>query len=253
MGIRIVVLVGGVLLLIALATGLTLRARGAQSAAAQTVSTVQPTINVSGEGRVSARPDMATINLGVQARGRSVAEALDLANQSLDQVRGSLRANGIDDRDIQTSSISISPQYGSRPSSDGPPPIVGYQASQQLQVRVRDISKAGKVIDDAAAAGGDQFVMNGLRFTVADPTALQSQAREQAYAKARAKAEELARLGGLTLGAPIAMNEGAQPPPPVLGGRGGDVAVPAAAPAVTSVSTGELEVVVTLQVNFAAR
>jgi uncharacterized protein YggE len=226
---------------------------GNRPAAAQTGDIIQPTVNVSGEGRVSAKPDMAIVSAGVSARGSSVAEAMDQANQAIDRVRASLQANGIAERDIQTSSISVSPQYSRSTGPDAPPQIVGYQASQQLQIRIRDINAIGKVIDDAAAAGGDLFTLSGLRFTIADPTSLQSQAREQAMAKARAKAEELARLGGLTLGSPIAINEGAEPPTPVLIARSTEFAAPAAAPAPTGVSAGELEIVVTVQVSYAAR
>jgi uncharacterized protein YggE len=227
------------------------RDRGGPLANAQTGGAVQQTVNVSGEGSVFAKPDMAIVSAGVSARGSSVAEAMNLANQAIDRVRTAVRNNGIDERDIQTSSISVSPQYSSRASGDAPPQIVGYQASQQLQIKVRDINIVGKVIDDAAAGAGDQFTLQGLRFTIADPTALQSQAREQAMAKAKAKAEELARLGGLTLGPPIAISEGATPPTPVFTTRSADFAAPAAAP--TSVSTGELEVVVTVEVNYSAR
>lgn len=225
-----------------------------EQAAAQAPSTVQQTVNVSGEGRAAARPDLALLSLGVTARAGTVAEAMDQANQAIDKVRDTLRANGIDERDIQTTSISISPQFGRPPGPDGgPPPITGYLASQQLQVKVRDIGRAGKVIDDAAAAGGDRFQMQGLRFAFADPSGLQSQAREQALTRAKAKAEELARLGGLTLGAPIAINEGAQPPTPITRAAvGGDVAA-LPTPAPTGISPGELEVVVTVQVSYSAR
>lgn len=229
------------------------RDRGSGSAIAQTGGAVQQSVNVSGEGRVSAKPDMAIVSAGVSARSSTVAEAMNLANQAIDKVRGSLQNNGIEERDIQTSSISISPQYSNRTAADSQPQIVGYQASQQLQIKVRNINNVGKVIDDAAAAAGDQFTLGGLQFTFADPTALQSQAREQAVAKARAKAEELARLGGLTLGAPIAMNEGAQPPTPLFTARGADMATASIAPAPTGVSTGELEVVVMVQVHYSAQ
>lgn len=224
-------------------------------AVAQTTPTVAQTVNVSGEGRVSARPDMALLTLGAAGRGVTVAEAMAQANQATDRIRDTLRANGIDERDVQTVSILVNPQFRRGPSpEDGPPPIVGYQATQQLQVKARDVTAAGKIIDDAATAAGDRFQMQGLRFTFADPTPLQSQAREQAMAKAKAKAEELARIGGLTLGPPIAINEGTQPPS-IATARGGDVAFTAAPAPVppTGVSPGELEVVVVVQVNYSAR
>ena len=246
-------IIGGTLVLLGVvAVAGFFRGNEGDRAAAQPAQMPLQTVNVSGEGRASAPPDMAVLSLGVSARGATVAEAMDQANQASDRLRASLRANGIEERDIQTSSISISPQYGRPRGDDTPPPIVGYQASQQFQVRVRDIAMAGRVIDDAAAVAGDRFQMSGLRFTFADPTGLQSQAREQAMARARSKAEDLARLGGLSLGAPVAINEGAEPPPPV---RVADTreALPTAASAPTTISAGELEVVVTVQVSYSAR
>src|SRR5439155_26761034 len=138
---------------------------------AQAIGDVVRTINVSGEGRASSAPDIAMLNLGVGARGATVREALAGANQAMGRLVASLRADGIADRDIQTTSFSVSPIFGqSRGPEGGPAPIVGYQANQFVRAKVRALDTVGPVIDDAAAATGDAFQIQGLQFGIDDPT-----------------------------------------------------------------------------------
>ena len=230
---------------------------GAQGQQATPTATQSPpgvprTINVSGEGRVAVKPDLALLRLGAGARGATVAEAMAQTDQAIQAMVGSFRSNGIDERDIQTAYLSVSPVITGPPQPGGEPTVVGYQASQQLTVKVRDLSKLSKVLGDAAGAAGDRFQMQGVQFTLTDPTAPQSQAREQALLKAKAKAEEFAQLAGLTLGPQIAINEGAVPPsfaPVQAGGGGGG---PAPAP-VIGFYPGEQEFVVTVQVSYLVR
>jgi len=203
-------------------------------------------ISVSGEGRVSVAPDMALLGIGVSTKEDTVAAANSAVQAAMDRLLSSLKADGIVDKDIQTSQFSISPEYDYQFSE---PRLTGYRVTHMLQVKVRDIDRAGEVIDDAVEAAGDLVQVGSISLTIDDTSALAKQARELAMADAKAKAEELARLAGVELGKPISISESSYTPsPPVYYDRavaGGELA-----PAQTSISTGELEVVVSVQITY---
>lgn len=213
---------------------------------ASALDTGQPQgISVSGEGRVAAPPDVALLRLGVSAKAATVAQAMSQAQSAANKVITSLKANGIQEKDIQTVQFSVHAEYDYR---DGQQILTGYRVTHILSVKVRNLDQTGKVIDDAAAAAGDLFQVQGISFTIDDPTPLRVQAREKAVADAQAKAEQLARLTGVGLGRPIFISESAMaPPPPPL-------PVPTfarAEAATTPIQAGELEVVVTVQILYA--
>jgi len=204
-------------------------------------------ISVSGEGRVSVAPDMALLSIGVSTKEDTVAAANSAVQAAMDRLLSSLKGNGIVEKDIQTSQFSISPEYDYQLSE---PRLTGYRVTHMLQVKVRQIDQAGKVIDDSVEAAGDLVQVGSISLTVDDTTAMASQARELAMADAKAKAEELARLAGVELGKPISISESSYTPsPPVMYDRA--FASAEAAPAATSISTGELEVVVSVQITYA--
>lgn len=217
-------------------------------AAAGLASNSEPQgLSVSGEGRASAAPDVAVLGLGVSAKAATVEEASSRAQEAMSDLLDSLEDNGVEEKDIQTSSFSIYPEYDYR---NGEQILTGYRVSHMLQVKVRDIDKAGEVIDDAVEAGGDLLQVQSISFTIDDTTALRSEAREEAVADAQAKAGELATLVGVSLGQPTHISESVYtpsplPPMPRVVGYGMEEA------AVTEISPGELEVVVSVYITYA--
>ncbi len=204
-------------------------------------------LSVSGEGRASAAPDMAVLGLGVSAKASTVKAANSEVQEAMSDLLDSLEDNGVQEKDIQTSQFSVYPEYDYR---DGEQILTGYRVSHMLQVKVRDIDKAGEVIDDAVEAGGDLLEVQSISFTIDDTTALRSEARTEAVADAQAKAEELATLAGVTLGKPTYISESISTPyyPEPYYDRGAGLAMEEAA--VTEISTGELEVVVSVYMTY---
>lgn len=204
-------------------------------------------ISVSGEGRVSVAPDMALLSVGASTKEDTVAAANSAVQAAMDRLLSSLKADGIVEKDIQTSQFSISPEYDYQLNE---PRLTGYRVTHMLQVKVRDIDRAGEVIDDAVEAAGDLVQVGSISLTVDDTSAMAKQARELAMADAKAKAEELARLADVELGKPISISESSYTPgPPVYygAGYGAEAALTADR---TTISTGELEVVVRVQIIY---
>jgi len=216
------------------------------AAASQASDSQAQGISVSGEGRASAAPDVAVLGLGVSAKATTIEAANRQTQEAMSDLLGSLEQNGVQEKDIQTRQFSIYPEYDYR---NGEQVLTGYRVSHMLQVKVRDIDKAGEVIDDAVAAGGDLLQVQSISFTIDDTTALRSEAREEAVVDAQAKADELATLAGVTLGKATYVTESISTPyPPPYFDRGGVFAMEEA-PA-TEISPGELEVVVTVYITY---
>ncbi len=177
----------------------------AAMAAAQVIEGGQ--LTVVGEGRVDSIPDMATIRLGVSADGKTAAQALDQTSEATAQILAYLAEAGIDPRDIQTRDLSLSPLWENRSSSSNQPPrIGGYQASNTVLVRVRDLQKLGAILDNSVESGANTF--NGLTFGLQDPDPVQDAARRAAVSEAMRKAALYAEAAGLTLGRVISLTEG---------------------------------------------
>lgn len=186
------------------------------------------------------------INTGVVTQAATAAEAIAQNAERVKQLVAALKSAGIDDRDIQSASISLSPQY--RHSENAPPAITGYQASNMLTVRFRDVARAGAILDTLVRAGANQI--DGPNFMLAQPDAALDEARTDALAKARVRAELYARSVGLQIDRILSISEaGAVPGPiPLVAGRAnymGD-----AAQATTSVVPGEQDVMTTVTVRF---
>ena len=203
-------------------------------------------LSVSGEGRASAAPDVAVLGLGVSAKASTVGAANSQAQQAMTALLDSLEANGVQEKDIQTTSLSIQPEYDYRNNEQV---LTGYRVSHMLQVKVRDIDRAGEVIDDAVQAGGDVLQVQSISFTIDDTTALSSEARQKAVADAQAKAEELASLAGVTLGDPTYITESTSTPY-VQPYYDRSVAYSAEAAPATEISLGELEVVISVNITY---
>lgn len=207
-----------------------------------------PGISVAGTGTVTVSPDVATLSLGVSAQAAAAAAAQARASGTMANVIAAVKAAGVAERDIATQWISLQPQYDYQSGASGSPRILGYQASQSLSVKVRDLARSGAVIDAAVAAGANQ--VSGISFSLANPTAATNQAREAAMADARARAQALASAAGVTLGAPISISEvGAPTPTPIPFDR--SLAVPSSSGQATPVQAGTTEVEVEVQVTYA--
>lgn len=162
-------------------------------------------ITVAGEGKVRGKPDMAQLSLGVSVLRATVAAARDQAAASLTAIDNAMRADGVADKDIRTSDLTISPEYN---YSDGKQTLKGFRVTNTATVKVRDINTTSKIVDDAVNAGGDDTQIQSIMFTIDKPGDLQRQAREAAVADAKGKAQTLASASGVGLGAAIAISEG---------------------------------------------
>ena len=181
---------------------------------------VPRSLTVHGHASVEAVPDMATITLGVSQQARSASEALTAVASVSARVFASLEAAGIAPRDMQTSGLNLHPLFSNRTSSANvAPAIVGFNASNMVTIRVRDLSALGTILDIVAQDGANEF--NGLRFGLQAPTPLLQEARIAAVHDAVAHATDMAEAAGVTLGRVINMSEVGGGNAPMMMARGG--------------------------------
>jgi uncharacterized protein len=173
------------------------------AASAGSPSTDHPadSVLVTGTGEVFGEPDTLTANFAVETSASTVDEALNRANTAATRMRDALVRAGLTRADLQTSNVDISPQR----NDDGN--LTGYTASHGLTATIRNLSRAGALMSEAIAAGGDAARLNGVWFAIEDDTALLTEARKKAFADARAKAELYAREAGRPLGQVIKVSE----------------------------------------------
>lgn len=189
---------------IALAIAVTRPAAAMPFVAGPTEGSSASGITVAGTARVEGVPDTLRLDIGVSIVGDSVDAALTKANSTSAALQKSLRDKGVAERDIASTQLSIQPQYDYDRSTST---ITGYQVTQSVTAKVRDLDKAGQVIGAATAAGGDATVIDGISFDLEDNAALLSDARERAVTDAKAKAEEYARATGRGLGQVVRLVE----------------------------------------------
>jgi uncharacterized protein YggE len=183
------------LLAVALLCGLALPA-GAQTAPRN--------LTMTGQGTVMAAPDTVTLSAGVASEAVTAAAALAESNSHMQAVLAALARQGVADKDIRTENFSVSPQYAG--GNDGQPQrLTGYRVANDVTVRLEDVGKLGAVLDALVTAGANQ--MNGINFTIRDSAALLTQARQQAVADARAKAQTYAAAADVTLGPILSISE----------------------------------------------
>jgi uncharacterized protein YggE len=166
-------------------------------------------ISVTGEATVSVPPDLAQIDGGVTTEAKTAREASDTNNAAMGKVLLALKGAGIDEKDFQTSRLSLQPQYA--PNRSSPNAVVGYRASNRVTIRLRDVTQVASVVDVLVAAGANE--LGGINFMVSAASKLLDDAREQAIADARRKAEIYAKAAGVTLGSPVSISEEAAPGP----------------------------------------
>ncbi len=212
--------------------------------AAATTATPLRQITVVGQGKTVAVPDTAVVQLGVQTLADTAREALTQNNAAAEALLAKLRDLGVAERDIQTSNVNIWPQY----DRDGTR-VTGYQVSNTVTVKIRNIEQTGALLDQVVDAGANNI--SGISFTIDDPSALEQQARDQALRDARARAEAMAQATGAGVGEILYITEtiGMQPPVPLFEAEGGQAAADARVP----IEPGEQTVTAQVQVTFELR
>nr|BFE61416.1 SIMPL domain-containing protein [Dactylosporangium thailandense] len=197
---------------------------------------------VTGTGEVSGEPDTLTADLAVETSASAVDEALDRADTAAGRMRDALVRAGLTRADLQTSNVTVTAQR----DDDGG--VTGYTAGQGITATIRDLPRAGAVLSEAIAAGGDAARLNGVWYAIEDDTALLTEARKQAFADARARAELYAREAGRPLGRVIRLSE--VPAGDVIPG-GRDYRAGAGAP--MPIEPGRQRLTVTVTVEWALR
>lgn len=207
--------------------------------------TAEPGIVVSGQGAVAGTPDIASISLGVSVKRGQAPAAMTDAAAAATRVLDALKAAGIADSDLQTRDYALTQEFAYLP--DAAPRPDGFRVTNTVVATVRTPADAGTILDAAVAAGGDDAVVQGISFGLGDDAAAKIAARDLAFADARAKAEQLARLSGRTLGRVVSINEtsGSAGFGPMLRVK---MAYDAAS---TPIQAGEIETTVTVDVRWA--
>ncbi len=241
------VLIGAIVILLALVVAACTPAP-AQPGAAQINAPVGG-ITVVGEGEAFGEPDEASVQIGVETFAETVSEATSANEANVQSIMSVLQSIGIEAADIQTSNYSLWAEQ--RYTESGPQGIAGYRVVNQVNVKIRDIEQVGPVIAAVTEAGANSI--HGISFRVADPAALEAEARAAAIDNAREKAASLAELSGVELGEVISVTEViGQPGIPYGAGLGGarDEMAQGTAP---GIAPGELSYGVQIQVTFAIR
>ncbi|HNP87940.1 MAG TPA: SIMPL domain-containing protein [Kouleothrix sp.] len=200
-------------------------------------------VSVLGHGEVKARPDTATIQIGIDTEAANAKDALAQNNTQAQALQQKLAELKIDTKDIQTSNFSISPTYG----NDGRQ-VTGYRVSNIVTVTIRNLDSAGTLLDQVVQAGANNIY--GISFSVADTQKLMEQARQAAMADAKVRATQLATAGGAAVGDVLIISENVSAPPvpmPML-----DRAAAQGAPSVP-VQAGEQSISIDVQATFALR
>ncbi|MBV8927100.1 MAG: SIMPL domain-containing protein [Bradyrhizobium sp.] len=214
-------------------------------ALAQTPADFPSAISITGEASISVPPDIAFVDAGVASDAKTAREASEANNVAMGKLMTALKGADIDARDIQTSRLSLQPQYA--PNRSGPSPVVGYRASNRVTVRIHDVTKVANVIDTLVGAGANDI--GNVNFEVSQASKLLDDAREKAVADARRKAEIYAKAAGVTLGAPLSISEEGAPQPAFRG----KMAMPMAAAAPTPIAQGEETLSVSVSVTWAIK
>lgn len=236
--------VSKLIILLALLAVLVAACTAAPGASSGSAAVVPNSVTVVGSGEAFGQPDEAKVQIGVETFNADVSQATAENEATLQAVMAALSELGIAAEDIQTSNYNLwaEQRYG----ENGPEGIAGYRVTNQVSVTIRDIDKVGDVLTAVTSAGANSIY--GVSFSVADPAALEAEAREKAIANARERAESLAQLSNVMLGEIQIISEVIGQVPPLLGlGGGGGFAVEQAA---TSISPGQLSYRVQVQVTY---
>ncbi len=211
-------------------------------------------LSVTGDGKALARPDMVSIQASFSETDVTSAAALDKVNRKVAEIVNIAKANGVADKDVQTSGLSIYPEY-EYGFGGGTPKLKGQRATESVSITVRGVDakaeKASRIIDQVSAI--DNVQLGGISFDIEDKTKLFTEARDAAFKKAKQKAEELSKLGGVKLTKPVTITDSAvEYSPPIMNYAMAERSMIAAdgTKASTPVQTGELSVTVNLSVGW---
>jgi len=168
-------------------------------------------VTVIGEGKVDGTPDTLTISLSIAATAPDAIGASNQTSSRANAVTDALVGQGIDRKDISTTTVTLQPQYGSNGTS-----IVGYQSSNSIDVKVRKIDTGPQVLAAVTTTGGDATRINSVAYSIEDDSQLVKDARSRAFDDAKSRAQQYAELSGLDLGKVLSISEtgGVTPPPP---------------------------------------
>lgn len=209
-------------------------------------STIQPetTISLTGRGTVDHAPDIATISLGVQVEGETASTAMAQQAKLMTGVFAAVKASGVADRDMQTSNLQLNPVYD-YPNNQRPK-LRGYNASNQVLIKVRNLDNLGKTLDAVVKAGGN--TINGVSFGIDKPESFQDEARVEAIKDAAAKAELYAKAVGYKVKRIVTVSENEyyapQPQPMMMARMANDAAES------TPIAAGEVSLTATVSVTF---
>ena len=207
----------------------------------------EKTVRVTGTGIVAGAPDVVVLSIGVSVERDSVKQARTEDAEAMAGVIESLKGNGLLDTDIQTQYFSIHQRFD---YSKGRREFRGYNVTNTVSAKIRDLGTVGNVIDDAAEAGGDLVEINSIQFTIDDTTTLKMQARVAAMQDAQTKAQTLASEGRVTLGKPISISESGDFYAPYPASLEFAFADDAAAAVETPIQSGQLQITVTVNVIY---
>ena len=163
------------------------------------------TITVSADGKVTSAPDIATINLSVVSDGKTVKSVTQDANEKMAKIVAAVKAQGVESKDVVTSSYDLGPQYDYT-DYNNPPKFLGYRLTQTLTVKIRDLNKVDDVLDQSVTSGANQ--VGQLVFDIDDASIIKKDARKEAFQKAKDKAQEMADDAGVKLGRVVTFSEG---------------------------------------------
>lgn len=205
------------------------------------------TITINGMGKVTATPDLARVTLGVYSDGVTVAAVQQSNTSKMNAIIAAMKELGIKDADIQTSNYSLQPKID---WSNDRQRVIGYTLSQTVTLKVRDLANVGDVLDKATSLGAND--VNGVQFTIDDPTSLQDEARIKAINEAKKKAEALASATGLHIVKVVSFSESTPgvPMPIMYDAREANLAPQAAN---TQIEAGSLDVNTNVSVTFEVR
>src|SRR5690606_27430342 len=215
----------------------------AQDRTVQATTTDGTLLSVTARAEASRTPDIASLSAGVVTQAADANAALKANSAQMSKVVATIRAAGVPERDVQTSGISIQPQY--RYAENQPPVITGYQASNTVTIKVRDIGRLGEVLDALVASGANQ--VNGPNFEIGEPEAVYDEARQAALELAQARAAMYAQSLGLRVRRIVSISEGGgfQPPMPMMKAMAMDARMESA-----PVAPGETTLAASLDVVF---
>jgi uncharacterized protein YggE len=201
-------------------------------------------VSVSGTGRISVKPDIVLVNVGVEARAPALVDATADVSRRMTAVIARVKTLDVREQDITSIAYSVDPIFTPRRSNDDASRIVAYHVVNVVRLRIRDVTAVGHIADQAVAAGAN--TISALQFTLSNRARVESEARALAVREAAAKARELAAAAGVQLGDLLSINEGAAPHPIV----GRPTAIAAASGGPGPVEAGQLEIVVTVEARY---